>query len=253
MLTPDASAIQLAERLGVHAARATCVRATPLSPHLVEVVLHGVAALGGVPGNDVMIAVTLPSGETTRRRYSVRSVNLERDELTLWINRHHGGPGATYLASLATGDTLDVVGPRGKITLHEMADWHLFVGDLSALGSFYRLAEAIEPPGRAIFIVELDDPNDAVTATFDEGLGITGIFVDRQGRAGNDAEGLLRGLAAFATPPDEGHAYLFGEFSVIKAVAAALRDRGLDDGSISSKAFWRAGRANQSHGEPDKS
>jgi NADPH-dependent ferric siderophore reductase len=137
--------------------------------------------------------------------------------------------------------------------LDEVADWHLFVGDITALGSAYRMAQSIEAPGRAIFIIEIDHLDDALTAPFDEGIGITGIFVERQGRAKDDPAGLLSGLAAFAFPPDAGHAYLFGEFHVMKALRSALLDRGLDENDIHMKAFWRVGRGNQDHGEPDKS
>jgi NADPH-dependent ferric siderophore reductase len=165
---------------------------------------------------------------------------------------HHDGPGAHWAANAKIGDTVDLVGPRGKIGLDPMADWHLFMGDITALGSFYRLAESIEVPGRAIFIVEVDTMDEVVTAPFDEGLGVTGIFVERQGRAANDPAGLLGGLAAFAFPPDEGHAYLFGEFAITATVRAALLDRGLAPDAIERKAFWRAGRVNADHGEPDK-
>ncbi len=39
----------------------------------------------------------------------------------------------------------------------------------------------------------------------------------------------------------------------MKAVQLALLDRGLDDSEISVKPFWRVGRNNADHGEPDKS
>jgi len=91
-----------------------------------------------------------------------------------------------------------------------------------------------------------------LTTTFDEAIAVTGIFVDRMGRAKDDPAGLLSGLSAFALPPDRGHAYLFGEFHVMKAIRSALLDRGLDDESISVKAFWRVGRNNADHGEPEK-
>ena len=114
------------------------------------------------------------------------------------------------------------------------------------------MAQSLEAPRRAIFIVEIDDDEDALTAEFDEGVGVTGIFVNRHDRRRNDPAGLLSGLAAFALPSDEGHAYLFGEFAVIATLRTALRDRGLDDERISLKSFWRKGRANADHGEPDK-
>jgi NADPH-dependent ferric siderophore reductase len=114
------------------------------------------------------------------------------------------------------------------------------------------MAQSVEAPGKVIFIVEIDHADDALTTTFADGIAVTGIFVDRMGRSKDDPAGLLSGLSAFAFPPDRGHAYLFGEFHVMKAAREALRDRGLDDESINMKAFWRVGRNNADHGEPEK-
>jgi NADPH-dependent ferric siderophore reductase len=230
------------------------VATTKLSSSVHEVVLSGEATgLAGSPGNDVMVRVANAAGKFLRRRYSVRALDADHDQLTLWITTGHDGPGSAWARSAQPGDPVDVIGPRGKIVLDPQADWHVFVGDATGLAAFYRMAQSIEVPGRAIFIVEIDHADDALTAAFDEGLGVTGIFVDRQDRAKNDPAGLLSGLAAFAFPPDEGHAYLFGEFHVMKDVRVALLDRGLDESKISLKAFWRTGRDNADHGEPDKS
>ncbi len=247
------SSVDLAQRLGVLARSCTVVNQRRLSPSLIEVVLGGDAvALAGVAGNDVMVLVDDGEGSRIRRRYSVRSVDADADTFSLWITTTHQGPATHFAQNLSSGDELDVVGPRGKIPLDEGADWHLFIGDVSGLGAFYRMAESIETPGRAIFIVEIDVPDDALTASFDEALGVTVIFVDRQGRAHDDPEGLLKGLAALALPPDDGHAYLFGEFHVVRALRSALVDRGLNAEHISLKAFYRVGRANGANGEPDK-
>ena len=250
--TPDATSIKLAERLGTSVGVGTVVAASQISPSLREVVLSGVSTLAGVPGNDVMLEVT-HEGRPVRRRYSVRHVDPEADTLTLWLATHHPGAGAELARTVTVGTELDVVGPRGKIGLDPLADWHLFIGDVASLAAFYRLAESIEEPGRAIFITELENPDDAITPHLPEGIGVTGIFVDRDGRPSGTAEGLLSGLAAFAFPPDDGHAYLFGEFSAMKTIRTALLDRGLEDAAISLKAFWRVGSANADHGEPDKS
>jgi NADPH-dependent ferric siderophore reductase len=252
--TPHDSSLELAQRLNATAAVCTVVTSTQLSPSIHEVVLAGQAStLAGAPGNDVMAQFTSDTGRAVRRRYSVRSVDADLDQFTLWITTAHEGVGSAWAKSANPGDEMDIIGPRGKVVLDEMADWHLFVGDITVLGSAYRMAQSIEAPGRAIFIVEIDDPDDALTATFDEGIGVTGIFVDRMGRAKDDPSGLLSGLAAFAFPEHQGHAYVFGEFHVMKAVQSALLDRGLDQAAISVKPFWRVGRNNADHGEPDKS
>jgi NADPH-dependent ferric siderophore reductase len=183
----------------------------------------------------------------------VRSVDEANDTLTLWVTVEHEGPGSTWARDAKAGDVIDVIGPRGKIPLDADADWHLFVGDASALGASYRMASSIEVPGRVVFIIEIDAPDDALSATFDEGLGVTGIFVDRKGRELNDPAGLFSGLAAFEMPSGVGHAYLFGEFHVIRALQAELLDRGFTPEQISHKPYWRAGTSNAEHGEPDKS
>lgn len=247
------SSHDLAQRLRVLARSCAVVDQRRLSPSLIEVILEGDAvALAGVPGNDVMVLVEDAAGDPLRRRYSVREVDAENDTLTLWISTTHDGPAASFLAALSPGDVLDVVGPRGKIPLDETADWHLFLGDVSALGAFYRMAQSIEVPGRTIFIVEIDESDDALTAHLDEGLGVTAIYVDRRGRAHDDPAGLLSGLAAFELPPDKGHAYLFGEFHVARTLRLALLDRGFASEQLSLKAFYRVGRANGANGEPEK-
>ena len=245
MATPDDSAF--AAKLGAHALTAT-VRSTRLiAPHLHELVLAvDDPTVAGVPGNDVMVSVS--NGERlVRRRYSVRDVSS--DSLTLWIRQGHDGPGAAWAASAHVGDVTTVIGPRGKIVLDPVADWHLFVGDEASLSAFYRLAESIDPPGQAIFILALSEPDDFVPPATIEGLGYTAIFVDRH-LAGTAP--LLDALAAFEFPIGDGHAYLFGEFSEMRGVQAALVDRGLEPDAISLKAFWRRGRENRDHGEPDK-
>jgi NADPH-dependent ferric siderophore reductase len=251
--TPHDSSIELATRLDSNARVCTFVSSSPLSSSINEVVLAGQAALlCGVPGNDVMVQLTNPAGKLVRRRYSVHAVDEELDQFSLWITTAHEGPGSVWARDAQAGDDVDIVGPRGKIVLDPEADWHLFMGDITCLGSAYRMAQSVEAPGKVVFIVETDHADDALTTTFDEGIAVTGIFVDRMGRAKDDPAGLMSGLSAFAFPPDRGHAYLFGEFHVMKAVRTALLDRGLDDASISMKAFWRVGRTNADHGEPEK-
>jgi NADPH-dependent ferric siderophore reductase len=249
--TPKDSSVQLAERTGAHARVATLVAREQLSASLVQVTLEAdVDALAGHAGQDVMVLVNTET--TMRRRYSVRRVNRDAGTLDLWIQTTHDGPGATWARDAELGSTLDVVGPRGKIFLDPVADWHLFVGAVSALGAFYSLAESIEPPGRALFVVEIDDPSDALTTPFDEGLAVTGVFVDRAGREQRDPAGLLAALATLELPADEGHAYVFSEFHVTRTIRAALTERGLSDSALSHKAYFRAGLANRDGGEPLK-
>lgn len=243
----------LASRLGATAHVCEVVGVRGLSSSLSEVTLRGAAStLTGEPGNDVMVLVGEKDEHILRRRYSVRAVSPERDEFTLWVTTGHDGEGSHWARAARPGDLVDVIGPRGKILVAPDASWHLFVGDVSSLSAFYRMAEAIEAPAQVLFVVDVAHDDDALTTALAEGVGVTGVFVDRAGRAPNDPAGILSGLAALALPDGRGHAYLFGEFAVIRSAARALAERGLSAEQISSKAFWRAGRSNAAHGEPIK-
>ena len=252
--SPLVHTTELAARLGAVAAVCDVVGTKHLSPSLTEVTLRGNAlALTGQPGNDVMVLVGGNDEHIVRRRYSVRQVASERDEFTLWVTTGHDGDGARWAKSATPGDQVDVIGPRGKILLAEDVDWHLFMGDVSSLATFYRMTESISTPSKVLFVVEIAHPEDALTTQLADVVAVTGVFVDRAERAPNDPAGLLSGLAALTLPAGRGHAYLFGEFAVIRALLRPLADQGVESADVSSKAFWRAGRPNAAHGEPVKS
>ena len=201
-----------------------------------------------------MIRLADANGRLVSRRYSVRSVDEANDTLTLWVTVEHEGPGSTW-AQNATARRRD---RRHRAARQDSPRRRRRLAPLPRRRERPRRGvphggAASRCPSRAIFIIEIDAPDDALSATFDEGLGVTGIFVDRRGRELNDPAGLFSGLAAFELPSGVGHAYLFGEFHVVRALQAALLDRGLAPEQISHKPYWRAGTSNAEHGEPDKS
>ncbi len=247
----DDATVTLATRLGATAAVATVVARETLSSSLVEVTLAVDPRLGGAPGSDVMVDVG--RGRTLRRRYSVRRVDPDASTITLWVGVDHEGPGVDWVRAVAPGDEVVAIGPRGKIALDATATWHLFCGDLSALAALSRMVEALAPGQRALVALEVDEMDDARSPAPPEGVGLRLVVSERAGRAPSDPEGLSRALATLELPPGPGHAYLFGEFHVVRALRASLSDRGLDESAMSHKAYWRAGRANADHGEPDKS
>ena len=253
MRPPLPSTQDLAQRLGAHAHVSRVVARRPLSTSLTEIELEGAAGtLTGQPGNYVMVLVDQHGPRMVRRRYSVRSVDLDANRFRLWVTTSHDGAGSDWARRAAIGDEVDVVGPRGKILVDPHANWHLFVGDVSGLGAFYRMAESLIAPHQVFVVVEVDHDDDALTTSLAEGVAVTGVFIDRRDRRRDDPQGLLLALAALALPAGDGHAYVVGELNVLRTVVAALHDRGLDDHAISAKSYWRADRANADHGEPER-
>lgn len=251
---PTDTSSLLARLAGTQAFTLTLSERAQLSPNLVHLTLSGLPTdLKVTPGQDLMLAVPVEGGDGSfRRRYSVRRVDATHRSIDLWIHTAAGGPGTRWATEAPLGSTIEAIGPRGKITLDEMADWHLFVGDLSFASAAFAMAEAIEPPGQALFVLEIDEEGDEVLPDLDEGVGITLCFMARDGRSIDDSSGLLTGLKAIEFPAEEGHAYLGGELSVVADVRRALAARGLTKEQISQKSYYRAGASNAAHGEPKK-
>jgi NADPH-dependent ferric siderophore reductase len=228
------------------------VDSAPLSPGMQRLVLTApeLAGLQYQPGQDMMLMVAVDGDRPVRRRYTIRALDHARRLLTLDVVRHAGGPGERWVAAARPGDRVEGIGPRGKIFLAEAADWHLFIGDDSALPAYLTMAGALPAGARALVILEVPGPageQDLVTAADAE---VT--WLHRDGGPAGDPAALAAAAAAVTLPPGRGHAYLAGEATVVLRLRETLAAHGLAPEQISPKAYWGRGRANASHGEPAK-
>jgi NADPH-dependent ferric siderophore reductase len=91
---------------------------------------------------------------------------------------------------------------------------------------------------------ERDEQDLAATGT------IRISWLHRLGAPAGDPSALAAEAAEIELPPGRGHAYLFGEATVVSRLREVLAGRGLGQDQMSPKAYWGRGRANASHGEP---
>jgi NADPH-dependent ferric siderophore reductase len=76
-------------------------------------------------------------------------------------------------------------------------------------------------------------------------------FLEREGVSVPQASALLGALGSLDIPPESRHAYVAGEHHVVGEIRTALMARGLTADEVSAKPYWRSGRANADHGEPE--
>jgi NADPH-dependent ferric siderophore reductase len=183
-----------------------------------------------------------------RRRYTIRALERERRLLTIDVVRHADGPGERWVAAARPGDKIEGIGPRGKIFLNPGADWHLFIGDDSALPAYLTMAGAVPAGARVLVILEVpgaDGEQNLVTAADAE---LT--WLHRGGGPAGDPAALAEAARSVALPPGRGHVYLAGEATAVLRLRETLAARGLAPEQISPKAYWGRGKPNASHGEP---
>ncbi len=201
-------------------------------------------------GQDLMVLVDTAGGRLIRRRYTIRRFDPAALLLDLHAVVHTDGPGARWARGLRAGDSVEAIGPRGKITLAAAAAWHLFIGDEVAVPAMAAMVEALPAGARAVVLAEVADAAEEQPVTAPAGVDLRWSWLHRDGRAPDDPSALLAWLAAGAWPDGPGHAYVAGEAAVVAAVRAALLERGFAPEQVDAKAYWGRGRANASHGEP---
>jgi NADPH-dependent ferric siderophore reductase len=204
------------------------------------------AELSYQPGQDLMMAVPGPGGDAFRRRYTIRSFEPSVPRLAIDIVVHGDGPGAQWAGSAQPGSRIEAIGPRGKIIVDRRADWHLFIGDDSAIPGSLAMAESLCEDDTVILLLEVDNEHERHAPA--RPLSVQWVY--REGVDPALSSELLTALEGITLPAGVGHAYVAGEMGVVARLRRSLLDRGLSAEQISSKPYWRAGVANASHGEP---
>jgi NADPH-dependent ferric siderophore reductase len=223
-----------------------------LTPHMQRLVLTApeLDGFSYLPGQDVMLLVATDGNRPVRRRYTIRALDTGRLRLTLDIVRHGTGPGEQWVRDARPGDTIEGIGPRGKITTSPSADWHLFLGDDSAQPAIFAMTEALPGDATATLVIEVPGAQDEQELLAPARTRLS--WLHRLDRPAGEAAALAAEAAEVELPPGRGQAYLFGEARVVLKLREVLAGRGLSPEQMSPKAYWGRGRANAGHGEPPR-
>ena len=200
------------------------------------------------PGQDVMLWVPAEAERMVYRRYTIRNFDRAVGALDLDIFSHGGdGPGDRWVQAVRPGDVVDVVGPRGKISLVD-APWHLFAGDETYIPATFAMLEALPAGTPAWAFLEVAGPEEEQRLSV--GADVRLVWIHRGDVPSGNRAGLVAAVESVELPASPGHAYVGAELQVAKALSRTLEARNFDRSRISSKAYWGRGRANANIGEP---
>lgn len=180
-----------------------------------------------------------------RRRYTVRRWDPSSGTLTLdFVVHGDRGIGGPWAANAREGDLLVFEGPGGGYRPDPGADWHLLVGDESALPAIAASLEAV-PTGRpAVVRLLCDGPEHEIPLDSPADLDL--VWLHRSGDADQDSHLLERAVAALPWPTGRGHAFVHGEAEEIRGVRRhLLADRGLPRADMSCSPYWRRTMADE--------
>jgi len=197
------------------------------------------------PGSELLLpslgpdGIKFPTGvpRPIMRDYTPRSFDGRSHELTIEYALHGDGPVAQWAAQAKPGQRAAIGGPRGSTVISLDYDWHLLVGDETALPAISRRLEELPGNTQAIVIIETGDAADQRPLK-------SSAQVNVQWLVQHGKSGLVDAVRALQLPMGEGFAWAAGESATILAVRHVLVDEfRLDKHHVKAAAYWRRGAA----------
>ncbi|MBD9664789.1 NADPH-dependent ferric siderophore reductase [Variovorax beijingensis] len=234
-----------------------------LTPHLIRITLAGDDLEGfASPGFDDHAKIFFPDaagqlalptmgpdgpvwpagGRPAMRDYTPRRHDARANTLELDFALHEAGPATQWAERARPGDVLGVGGPRGSFIVPTAFDWHLLIGDDTALPAIARRLAELPAGARVVVLAEVDSEADQVP--FETQAELTLKWVHRNGAEPGLSPVLLDTLKAMELPAGDFHAWVGCESAIAKALRAHLvGERGANPKWTRASGYWRRGAA----------
>ncbi|WP_347757072.1 siderophore-interacting protein [Agrococcus sp. ProA11] len=181
-----------------------------------------------------------PDDIPVTRTYTVREVHSDSISLDFVVHGDVGiaGPWAEHAQ---VGDRIALTGPGGAYAPDPAADWHLFVGDESALPAIARAIEALDAAASGIAILEVRDVSEELDLRAPSGVDVR--WLHRGAPRPETVRLLAETVAALEFSEGRVHAFVHGERESMKAMRDELFSRrGLERSQVSLSGYWAQGR-----------
>nr|CTQ93306.1 iron-chelator utilization protein [Kibdelosporangium sp. MJ126-NF4] len=194
------------------------------------------------PGAELPEPLTLESARVAMSRvrpymrtYTIRRHDPVANEIDFDFVLHGDhGPASKWASAARPGDEVIFVGPSPAYQPDVNADWHLLIGDETAIPAIGAITRAL--PGATIrAFVEIEDEAEQ------QDMDVT--WVHRNGVTAGSSEPLVKALSAAEFPEGRPAVWAAGERQVMQAVRDVLVGRGIDRASVRPATYWRQGHA----------
>ena len=181
-----------------------------------------------------------PGQAPARRRYTVRHWDADARRLTLdFIVHGTSGAAGPWADAAVPGDILVFNGPGNGYRPDPTADWHLLIGDESALPAIAVSLEVLPAAATAVVRLVCDDPEHELALTGPAHLDLAWVH-----RTAPDA--LATAVAHLDFPSGTPQVFLHGEADEVRAIRRHLvLERGLAAASMSCSPYWRRGMTDE--------
>ncbi|WP_285274787.1 siderophore-interacting protein [Halopseudomonas bauzanensis] len=177
------------------------------------------------------------------RDYTPRRYDPISNELDIDFVLHHDGPATDWATHAEPGHLLGIAGPRGSFVIPTAFDWHLLVGDETAIPAIGRRLEELPATVQAVVIVKTTTEQARIDFACECALDVRWVTESAPVETGMGA--LEAAVRELTLPEGEGYVWAAGEYSDIRAVRQYLTaGLGVDKGRIRAASYWRRAQAN---------
>ncbi|MBD9356120.1 siderophore-interacting protein [Methylomonas sp. EbA] len=171
------------------------------------------------------------------RIYSLRRFdsNLNLLDVDFVLHGAHG-PGTRWAVNAKIGDSIALAGVGGPALANMAADFHILVGDLSALPAIAAVLEALPSQSKGLALIQIEETADQLALQHPAGVEIQWLTAA--------APKHLPGVFFNLTWPTEGQVFatIAGESTAVLAIRQnLLQERGLAPSSMYAVPYWRQG------------
>ena len=177
------------------------------------------------------------------RDYTPRRYDPQTNELDIDFVLHHAGPATDWATHAQPGHQLGIAGPRGSFVIPTAFDWHLLIGDETAIPAIARRLEELPATVSARVIVKTT--TEQARINFDSQCRLDVRWVTEASVPADGPGALEKATRELSLPEGEGYVWAAGEYSDIRAVRQYLSaELGIDKGRIRAASYWRQAQAN---------
>ncbi len=181
-----------------------------------------------------------PEQRPVTRTYTVRRVQAEEQQLDLdFVVHGPDGIAAPWAAQARPGDLITLSGAGGGYAPDPRDDWHLFLGDESALPAIAAAFDALPADARGIAYLETQDDDQPDDLEIPAGIAVHWL---KRPEPGASPQLLADAVTAGAWLPGRVGVFAHGERESMKAIRAVLKQRDLGGGQLSLSGYWAYGR-----------
>lgn len=175
------------------------------------------------------------AGTDIRRDYTPTHYNAAKQQLTLQFALHDAGKATSWAKQAKIGDSATIAGPRGSVIMPMDVNWHLLVGDSTAIPAIERRLAELPATAITFAVILVSDSTAQRTFTAPATSHIHWCYSEQQ---------LLQTLAALNLPANDGFSWAGGEASLMQQVKKVLVEQLKQPKSqLRIGAYWRAGEA----------